>query len=327
MAVVGVPRVMWVVGLGCGLALSSGCCACAAQRAAAGARAVRVDRADRCPATRRRGRCAGDRAARWRSALAGLVFASDGLRATAEPGLAGAVAALGVYVLYMLPVIAHGHWTWSGYDFVNDSAFEMLLAEHIKGYGTALGNIPETSAASSSNSYLTAAIRSARRRCSAPSAGSPTRLPRSLYRASSRARRGGARVALATVPGCSSASAARPWSALRGACGATSPTSTRCRAASRRSACSRRCARPWPCASGDLARASRIAGAATRRGRRGGGARRLQRRRRALPRSARPVPRPRRAGAAAHCRPPRPWAVAGLLARRSRSRRCWRSPR
>ena len=44
----------------------------------------------------------------------------------------------------MLPVIAYGHWTWSGYDFVNDSSFEMLLAEHIKGFGTTLGRISET---------------------------------------------------------------------------------------------------------------------------------------------------------------------------------------
>ena len=54
----------------------------------------------------------------------------------------------------MLPVIAYGHWTWSGYDFVNDSAFEMLLAEHIKGFGTALGNIPETSEREFLKSYL-----------------------------------------------------------------------------------------------------------------------------------------------------------------------------
>ena len=86
-------------------------------------------------------------------ALAGLVFARDGLRARANPGWAGA-AGLGAYIVYMLPVIAHGHWTWSGYDFVNDSSFEMLLAEHIKGYGTTLGAIPETSAREFLSSYL-----------------------------------------------------------------------------------------------------------------------------------------------------------------------------
>jgi hypothetical protein len=86
-------------------------------------------------------------------AVAGLVFANDGLRARLNPGWPG-VAGLAAYVLYMLPVIAYGHWTWSGYDFVNDSAFEMLLASHIKGYGLLLGNIPETSEREFLVSYL-----------------------------------------------------------------------------------------------------------------------------------------------------------------------------
>jgi hypothetical protein len=86
-------------------------------------------------------------------ALAGLVFADGGLRARLNPGWPG-LAGLGVYVLYMLPVIAHGHWTWSGYDFVNDSGFEMLLANHVKGFGATLGNIPETSEREFISSYL-----------------------------------------------------------------------------------------------------------------------------------------------------------------------------
>ena len=77
-------------------------------------------------------------------ALAGMVFARDGLRARVNPGWAG-VAGLGTYVIFMLPVIVYGHWTWSGYDFVNDSSFEMLLANHVKGFGTTLGHISESS--------------------------------------------------------------------------------------------------------------------------------------------------------------------------------------
>ncbi len=77
-------------------------------------------------------------------AIGGLIFARGGLRSRVNPGLAG-VAGLAVYVLYMLPVIAHGQWTWSGYDFVNDTAFEMILANHIKAFGITLGNIPESS--------------------------------------------------------------------------------------------------------------------------------------------------------------------------------------
>ena len=77
-------------------------------------------------------------------ALAGMAFAQEGLRARLNPGWAGA-AGLATYALFMLPVIAYGHWTWSGYDFVNDSGFEMLLANHIKGFGTTLGHISESS--------------------------------------------------------------------------------------------------------------------------------------------------------------------------------------
>ncbi len=76
--------------------------------------------------------------------LGGLLFARGGLRARLNPGWPGA-AGLAAYVLYLFPVIAHGHWTWSGYDFVGDSAFEMILANHIKGFGTLLGNIPQSS--------------------------------------------------------------------------------------------------------------------------------------------------------------------------------------
>jgi hypothetical protein len=86
-------------------------------------------------------------------ALAGLVFAKGGIRERLNPGWPG-LAGLAVYVLYLLPVIAYGHWTWSGYDFVNDSSFEMLLAEHIKGYGRALGGIPQSSEREFLKQYL-----------------------------------------------------------------------------------------------------------------------------------------------------------------------------
>jgi hypothetical protein len=83
----------------------------------------------------------------------GLSLARGELRARLNPGWAG-TAGLAAYVLYMLPVIAYGHWTWSGYDFVGDSAFEMLLAVHIKSFGTVLGSIPETSEREFLNAYL-----------------------------------------------------------------------------------------------------------------------------------------------------------------------------
>jgi hypothetical protein len=155
MAVVGVPVVMWVLCLGCGLALER-------------VLRVRLHNALLLPL----GLCvafvlifpgyaagAGDALAivlLVGVTLAGLVFAGDGLRVRLNPGWAGA-AGLAAYVLYMLPVIAYGHWTWSGYDFVNDSAFEMLLASHIKGYGLTLGSIPLTSEQQFLMSYLNSA--------------------------------------------------------------------------------------------------------------------------------------------------------------------------
>ena len=153
MALIGAPVVIWVGCLGCGLALER-------------ALTVRLSNALLLPL----GLCvslaiiypgyaagAGDTLAialLGAVTLAGLVFAQGGLRTRLNPGWPG-VAGLAAYVLYMLPVIAYGHWTWSGYDFVNDSAFEMLLANHLKGFGTVLGNIPETSEREFLRSYLT----------------------------------------------------------------------------------------------------------------------------------------------------------------------------
>lgn len=152
MAVVGAPLAMWVLCLGCGLALER-------------LLRVRLNNALLLPL----GLCvalalifpgyaagAGDALAivlLVGVTLAGLVLAKDGLRARLNPGWPGA-AGLAAYALYMLPVIAYGHWTWSGYDFVNDSAFEMLFASHIQGYGLTLGNIPLTSEQQFLMSYL-----------------------------------------------------------------------------------------------------------------------------------------------------------------------------
>jgi hypothetical protein len=152
MAVIGVLVVMWASSLGCGLALE---------------RVLRVRLANALLLPL--GLCvslvlifpgyalgAGDVPAFVLLVvvtLAGFAFARDGLLARLNPGWAG-VAGLAAYILYMLPVIAYGHWTWSGYDFVNDSSFEMLLAEHVKGFGTTLGNIPETSEREFLSSYL-----------------------------------------------------------------------------------------------------------------------------------------------------------------------------
>ncbi len=142
-AVLGTPALMWVLCLGCGLALER-------------LLRVRLGNALLLPL----GLCVafvlimpgyaldvGDPLAvalLAAVALAGLGFAQGGLRARLNPGWAGA-AGLAAYVVYMLPVIAYGHWTWSGYGFVNDTSFELLLANHVKTFGTALGSLPESS--------------------------------------------------------------------------------------------------------------------------------------------------------------------------------------
>jgi hypothetical protein len=152
MAVIGAPAVVWVACLGCGLALER-------------VLRVRISNALLLPL----GLCvalvlifpgyaagAGDVLAVTLLVivtLAGLVLAKDGVRARLNPGWPGA-AGLAAYVLYMLPVIAYGHWTWSGYNFVNDTAFEMLFASHIKGYGLTVGSIPLTTQKEVIASYL-----------------------------------------------------------------------------------------------------------------------------------------------------------------------------
>ncbi len=152
MAVIGVALVMWVSCLGCGLALER-VLGLRLPNALVLALGLCVSFVLTLPVY---AAGAGDAVAIALLAIVaigGLVFATDGLPARLNPGWP-AVAGLFVYVLYMLPVIAYGHWTWSGYDFVNDSSFEMLLAEHIKGFGTTLGRIPETSDREFLSSYL-----------------------------------------------------------------------------------------------------------------------------------------------------------------------------
>jgi hypothetical protein len=85
--------------------------------------------------------------------VAGLAFARDGWRARLNPGAPG-IAALGVYLLYMLPVIATGHWTWIGYNFVNDTSVQMELADHLKVAGTHMVLPVTNTAGASVDNYL-----------------------------------------------------------------------------------------------------------------------------------------------------------------------------
>ena len=45
------------------------------------------------------------------------------------------VAALAVFALYMAPVVFSGGWTWTGYNFVNDTAFQFVLTDWVGRHG------------------------------------------------------------------------------------------------------------------------------------------------------------------------------------------------
>jgi hypothetical protein len=68
-------------------------------------------------------------------AAAGYALARGELRARLNPGWLG-LAGLGAYVLYVAPVVASGGWTWTGYNFVNDTGVQFLLADHLAHDGT-----------------------------------------------------------------------------------------------------------------------------------------------------------------------------------------------
>ena len=65
----------------------------------------------------------------------GLIWARGGIRSRLNPGLPG-LAGLGVYVLFMLPVIGAGHWLWLGYNLDNDTSIQFMLTASMKVRGT-----------------------------------------------------------------------------------------------------------------------------------------------------------------------------------------------
>jgi hypothetical protein len=67
-------------------------------------------------------------------ALAGGVLARAGLPGRLNPG-AAALSGVSVYALYMAPVVLSGHWTWAGYNFVNDTSANLLFADLLSEHG------------------------------------------------------------------------------------------------------------------------------------------------------------------------------------------------
>jgi hypothetical protein len=68
------------------------------------------------------------------TAAAGFTLSWRSRRAWINPGWIG-VAALAAYGLYMAPVVLAGGWTWTGYNFVNDTAIQLQLADNLAHHG------------------------------------------------------------------------------------------------------------------------------------------------------------------------------------------------
>ena len=78
--------------------------------------------------------------------IAGFVLARHSLRERLNPGAAG-LAALAVYGLYLAPVALSGHWTWPGYNFVNDTAANFLFTDLLSRQGVTLPAVIDSTAA------------------------------------------------------------------------------------------------------------------------------------------------------------------------------------
>ena len=65
------------------------------------------------------------------AAVGGLAWTGRGLPERLSAGWPLA-AGLAAYLLVVLPAALTGHWTWTGYNFDNDTAVHFLLAEHLQ---------------------------------------------------------------------------------------------------------------------------------------------------------------------------------------------------
>ena len=127
--------------------------------------------------------------------VAGFALARSHLRERVNPGWP-ALAGLAVYALYAAPVLLTGDWTWSGYNFLNDTSVQFLLIDHLKGASADLSALPLSTGRQFTAAYLENGLSDgdARLRCrlGRPGRQRPGGRLRAVHRRHGRPRRDGA---------------------------------------------------------------------------------------------------------------------------------------
>jgi hypothetical protein len=88
--------------------------------------------------------------------VAGFVTRRRDLRPALSDALAGpwSIAAVVVVVAYMAPALLSGGWTWTGYNFVNDTAVQFLLTDWLAGHGVSFHGTAHNTTLAVTNQYL-----------------------------------------------------------------------------------------------------------------------------------------------------------------------------
>jgi hypothetical protein len=86
-------------------------------------------------------------------AVLGLVLCRRELRERLDPGWP-ALAGLAAFLLVLAPVILTGGWGWPGYNYVNDTATNMIMVDHVAAHGIQPTTAPPSTTTSLINGTL-----------------------------------------------------------------------------------------------------------------------------------------------------------------------------